>query len=68
MAELLIAFGAHVDARNALDETPLHFAVVSTAEGGHDDFLKFLIDRGANPNAVNKYVALLPFFCFPPLC
>lgn len=52
--ELLMSYGAKVDARNSFDETPLHLAVVSSADGRTEDLVKYLIERGANPNAVNK--------------
>ncbi|XP_014225672.1 ankyrin-1-like [Trichogramma pretiosum] len=39
-----------VDARNDFGETPLHLA----AKGGHRDLVRWLLRKGADPNAVNE--------------
>src|SRR5262245_45932355 len=49
-AELLIAQGAHVDARDALANfTPLHWA--AGTESSSPDVAKLLLANGADPNA-----------------
>ena len=50
IAELLIAKGADVNAKEGGDHTPLHRAAV----GGHEDVAELLIDKGVEVNAKNR--------------
>lgn len=45
-AEQLLKAGVNIDARNSLGETPLHRAV----QGRQVEMVRFLLERGANPN------------------
>ena len=51
IADLLIAEGADVNAKNDYGWTPLHWA----ASRGHKEIVELLIAKGANVNAKNKY-------------
>ena len=52
MAELLVAHGAALDARNAPSGwTPLHFA----AYEGHTELVRLLVEAGAAPDAEDAH-------------
>ena len=46
-----LAAGADVNAKNDSGWTPLHFAILAIATGGHKETVKLLIDKGAYVNA-----------------
>jgi len=50
MAQLLLRYGAHIDARDKLGNTALHYA----AERGRIDFMRFLIAQKATIDAGNR--------------
>jgi ankyrin repeat protein len=50
VADLLLRYGAHVDARDLAGETPLFHA----ARYGHRELVRVLIDHGANVNATDN--------------
>jgi ankyrin repeat protein len=57
MADLLIAFGANIDAKdNLYGETPLHLAIYANTEVPfiHLEVARLLIERGADVNAKDK--------------
>ena len=57
VADLLIAFGANIDAKdNLFGETPLHLAIFANTEVPviHLEVARLLIDRGADVNAKDK--------------
>lgn len=57
VAELLIAFGADMNAKDNLDgETPLHYAIAHclSASKSQSEVVRLLIDRGADVNATNS--------------
>jgi len=49
LASILIAAGAHIDAKGTTGRTALHYAVADD----HLDTIRFLIENGADPNARN---------------
>ena len=50
VAELLIAEGADVNAKNVVGQTPLHWAAMA----GHKEIIELLIAAGAEVNAKTK--------------
>ena len=50
-AGLLVSKGAYVDPVDLDDQTPLHYA----ARGGHKEIVEFLLTKGADPEAANKW-------------
>ena len=50
VAELLIAEGADVNAKNVVGQTPLHWAAMA----GHKEIIELLIAAGADVNAKTK--------------
>jgi len=58
IAELLLAHGAKVDARDGDGLTPLHIAAVS----GHADLAGLLLDRGADREARDTGSGATPLF------
>ncbi|KAJ8759350.1 hypothetical protein K2173_006870 [Erythroxylum novogranatense] len=50
MLELLLQYGANINAADSRGQTPLHRCIL----GGKSAFAKLLLMRGANPRAVNE--------------
>ncbi|KAL6984012.1 ADP-ribosylation factor GTPase-activating protein agd3 [Sarracenia purpurea var. burkii] len=50
MLELLLQYGANINASDSRGQTPLHRCIF----GGKTTFVKLLLTRGANPHAVNR--------------
>jgi len=53
IAELLLDFGANIDAQNSQGQSPLYTAVFNSR--GRGDLIKLLRKRGANPEQRNLY-------------
>lgn len=61
-AQLLIAFGADVNARDVDDDTPLHLA----GRRGHPEMIRLLVDHGADRRAINRRQQIPELWEAPP--
>lgn len=50
-AEKLLSEGFEVNVRDAINNTPLHYAIKINKNGSHIKFIELLLKNGADPNA-----------------